>query len=461
MKPIKHGKKWQISYRIPGYKDSFSESFDSMEAANLRCAQIDLARKTGTLFPPEKGERLKPPTVSELLDEYVSTYGVTHWGDSYYSMTVHRIEDYIKPAIGHLLVKDLTPKRLDRLYADMLNTQAVVLPGHRDKTKTISYSVIEKCHSTLRSALNQAVRWGYIPTNPAMAAEVPKAPVKRRDVWSPSVAQQALAVCEDPLLKAAMLLSIGCSLRLGEILGLQWKHVHFTEESLQENSSVLEVRQELKRCDKVALKALEAKKRSNVYFKFPETKEGCKTCLVLKVPKTESSIRDVYIPRSVAKALQELKQEQEKRKERLHGLYQDFDMVIAQPDGRPTEERLLAKDFKKMIQENDLPLVVFHSLRHLSTSLKLQYSEGDIKAVQGDTGHSQASMVTQVYSHTFDENRRRVADRMENSFFCAAGKTGQKRDEKSEQLLSLLTQSPELADMILALAGRLAPARVC
>lgn len=208
-------------------------------------------------------------------------------------------------------------------------------------------------------------------------------------------------------------------------------------------------------------KALEAKKRSNVYFKFPETKEGCKTCLVLKVPKTESSIRDVYIPRSVAKALQELKQEQEKRKERLHGLYQDFDMVIAQPDGRPTEERLLAKDFKKMIQENDLPLVVFHSLRHLSTSLKLQYSEGDIKAVQGDTGHSQASMVTQVYSHTFDENRRRVADRMENSFFCAAGKTGQKRDEKSEQLLSLLTQSPELADMILALAGRLAPARVC
>jgi len=75
---------------------------------------------------------------------------------------------------------------------------------------------------------------------------------------------------------------------------------------------------------------------------FQTDKPDCKTSLVLKVPKTESSIRDVYIPNSVARALQELKEEQARQKERLHGLYQDFDMVIAQPDGRPTEERLLA-----------------------------------------------------------------------------------------------------------------------
>ena len=455
LKIRKHGKKWELQYRVPGYNKPFLERYNSEEEANLRCAELELRKRRGTLTPPVKTEKVGPKTISELLDEYVNIYGIAHWGDSYYSMTVHRINDYIKPAIGNLLVRDLTPRRLDQLYSDLLTTPAVVLPGHKNTTKTIGYSVVEKCHCTLRSALAQAVRWGYIPTNPAMSAEVPKAPVKRRDVWSPAVAQQALSICKDQNLKVCMLLSIGCSLRLGEILGLQWKHVHISEESIQENCSVLQIRQELKRSDKEALKALESKKRSNVYFTFPETKPECTTSLVLKVPKTESSIRDVYIPNSVAKALQELKEEQAKQKEKLHGLYQEFEMVIAQPDGRPTEERLIAKAFKKLIEDNNLPMVVFHSLRHLSTSLKLEYSKGDIKAVQGDTGHAQASMVTQVYSHTFDENRRRVANRMENSFFCTGAKPQPKKDEKSEQILNLLTESPELADLLLAFAGKI------
>ena len=457
MKPKKTGKKWEIVYRIPGYDKAFSERFETEAEAKLRCAEIEVAKLKGNLTPPVKNQKVGPMTVAELLDEYVSVYGTAHWGDSYYSLTVHRINDYIKPAIGHLLVRDLTPRRLDQLYAEMLNTKAVVLPGHRDTTKTISYPVVEKCHCTLRSALNQAVRWGYIPSNPALAAKMPKAPSKRRKVWSPADAQQALAVCEDLNLKTSILLSLGCSLRLGEILGLQWKYIHITEESLRDNSSVLEVRQELKRCNKDALEVLESKKRSNVFFTFPETKEGCTTSLVLKVPKTESSVRDVYIPNSVAQALKELKAQQAKQKEELHGLYQDFDMVIAQPDGRPTEERLIAKDLKKLIAANNLPPVVFHSLRHLSTSMKLQYSGGDIKAVQGDTGHAQASMVTQVYSHTFDENRRRVANLMENSFFSAK-KEPLTVDEKSGQILSLLAQSPELADVILALAGKISGA---
>ena len=84
----------------------------------------------------------------------------------------------------------------------------------------------------------------------------------------------------------------------------------------------------------------------------------------------------------------DLKKQQERRIKELHGLYQNYDMVIAQADGRPTEERLISRAMKLLAQENNLPEVVFRSLRHLSTSMKLQVSGGDIKAVQGDTGHS-------------------------------------------------------------------------
>ena len=59
---------------------------------------------------------------------------------------------------------------------------------------------------------------------------------------------------------------------------------------------------------------------------------------------------------------------------------------------------MIAKKFDDFIRENNLKRVVFHSLRHSSTSLKLKLSGGDIKAVQGDTGHAQANMVTDVYT---------------------------------------------------------------
>jgi ParB/RepB/Spo0J family partition protein len=77
-------------------------------------------------------------------------------------------------------------------------------------------------------------------------------------------------------------------------------------------------------------------------------------------------------------------------------------------------EELNSKD---IIVELGLPDVVFHSLRHISVTYKLKLSGGDIKAVQGDSGHAQADMVTEVYGHILDEDRRKNAELMENAFY--------------------------------------------
>ena len=114
------------------------------------------------------------------------------------------------------------------------------------------------------------------------------------------------------------------------------------------------------------------------------------------------------------------------------------------------EERLVAKAFKFFIKENDLPEVVFHSLRHLSTSLKLVASNGDIKAVQGDTGHAQARMVTEVYAHTFDGNRREIANKLDHLFFSPSADGKEKTDLK-EKLLLAVTKRPELLQVLTAL----------
>jgi len=77
----------------------------------------------------------------------------------------------------------------------------------------------------------------------------------------------------------------------------------------------------------------------------------------------------------------------------------------------------LREKMQKVIDAEGLPDVVFHSIRHTGVTYKLKLSGGDIKAVQGDSDHAQADMVTEVYGHILDEDRRKNAERMENAFY--------------------------------------------
>ena len=97
--------------------------------------------------------------------------------------------------------------------------------------------------------------------------------------------------------------------------------------------------------------------------------------------------------------------------------YHKYNLVMATDYGLPIGEAAIRKRFKKLIKDHDLPDVVFHSLRHTSVTYKLKLNGGDIKAVQGDSGHSQVNMVTDVYSHILDEDRKRNAELFEEAFY--------------------------------------------
>lgn len=326
MKPRQRGKQWEISYRCPGYSKPIFERFPSYEAAKLRIAEIEYEKSIGQLRPPRTlpSKDNQPSkrfiTVGELMDEYVQLYGLNFWGDSYLSYSRHRIEHYIKPYLGNVLVNDLTTHELDVYYNSLQDKPAVVLKGHKADNKTVSLPVIEKVHALLRSALNQAVTWGYITLNPAINVTLPKCISKPREVWTIEQAQEALALCTDSILRLAMLLALGCSMRVGEILGLTWDCVN-----LEHENPFVRVEKELKRSQKQSLSDLEHRGRSDVILTFPEQKQThSTTALVLKAPKTDSSIRTIYLPQTVANALQDAKSRQDELKLELGGAYSDF-----------------------------------------------------------------------------------------------------------------------------------------
>ena len=140
--------------------------------------------------------------------------------------------------------------------------------------------------------------------------------------------------------------------------------------------------------------------------------------------------------------------------------YEDYDLVICQANGRPCEHKLIEKSFAKLKIYAKLPDVVFHSLRHSSTTYKLKLNHGDIKATQGDTGHAQADMVMEVYAHIVDEDRKVNASRFQESFYAEALnciKPNQSRTSEAEtpreldvnQFIAALQNSPELRQKLL------------
>ncbi|MBF0578231.1 site-specific integrase [Erysipelotrichaceae bacterium RD49] len=223
---------------------------------------------------------------------------------------------------------------------------------------------------------------------------------------------QALGYAEGTLLGLCMYLAFSCSLRIGEILGLTWDDVVIDEQACVTRDARLKVEKEMTRIPCRCLEDLGQKDISRI---FPTNKKDASTRLILKSPKTKSSNRIVWLPETIA------------------------ELLIAHEDGRPAESRFILKKLHNLCDAHGLEVVDFHSLRHLSTSYKLKLTNGDVKSVQGDTGHSQASMVVEVYSRILDEDRRKNAKKLEEQFYQKKESCQEADYQRLKKLIGSLT----------------------
>lgn len=89
---------------------------------------------------------------------------------------------------------------------------------------------------------------------------------------------------------------------------------------------------------------------------------------------------------------------------------------------------------------------------HSSTSLKLKLSRGNVKAVQGDTGHAEAWMVMDTYAHGFDADRKLIAQEMDSGFFSKVGAENKQAKPDAEtvaMLKKLIQEHSELLSELL------------
>ena len=360
------------------------ETYHSYEAALRRKEQLDLIQQH-----EKERTQYQEGTLAQFLEEYVELYGRIHWACSTYTSNEGLIRNYIVPFMGSMRLSEFSPKVIAALY------------GKLQSDPKITFSVLTNIHKLLHSAFEQAVLWKYMPRNPFRKANVPKAFPTEIPMLSVDEIKTLLKNCDNQMLSIAIHLAFASSLRKGEILALSWDDVDFQKGTVSFSKTLKRVRRD----------AVDVLNGKDILYQFPAVFDEGRTVTVLKHPKTKSSIRTVYLPDYVLDALQ-------KWKETLKPVKRNRpDLILRYSNGRPLSEETLPRLLEKQLLQLGLPVVSFHSLRHSSISYKLVLTGGNIKAVQGDSGHAQAEMITERYGHIIDTCRRQCAQDFEEEFY--------------------------------------------
>ncbi len=325
---------------------------------------------------------------SEFTEIWKRDYGSKELAPSTYKRYCRMLETRLLPYFGHFYINKIKPTDIMKFY-DLLekDTQLVRKKGNNgSKTKKpLSGKTILEHHRLLRAMLHKAVYWQLIVANPAERVQPPKARKPKRRSYDDEqtkilLENLELLSSEDTKYKVAIILTVFTGVRLGELMGLEWQDVDFKNGIISIN-------------------------RSSQYL----SDMGVFT----KVPKTESSIREIAIPEFIISLLEEYKLWYEEQKSFYSELWTDSDRLFVQADGKPMHPSTISKWFVKYVGQIGLPVINFHGLRHTNASL-LVAQNIDIAVISARLGHAQISTTLDFYVHPLLSHNRKAGYALEN-----------------------------------------------
>jgi len=156
--------------------------------------------------------------VAGTLDEYLTDWLATPRDIEDSTLRAYRdhVNNHISPLLGGIPVAQLRPSDVERLIRDRLRAKR---RGQR-QGRTLSRSTVAKIVTTLRIALNRAVKRGDLPVNVAQLVELPRATHEPVPAMSEAQADRILDAVQGHWLEPIVRLLFGSALRLGEAVSL-------------------------------------------------------------------------------------------------------------------------------------------------------------------------------------------------------------------------------------------------
>jgi integrase len=320
------------------------------------------AQHEGRELPPER--TMVGPFLDDWLENVVKPR-VRHLTYVAYESTIRL---HLKPTLEKKRLVRLTPADVQKL----LNAKSNEGLGPRK---------VREIRGVLRTALNQALKWGLVSRNMAALTDPPKVEAYEGTALTVDQAKAFIAACRGDRLEALYIIALGLGLRQGEALGIRWEDVDL-------DGGVLRLRKQVQRVDgKLQLVDL----------------------------KTRRSRRTLPLPPFAIAALREHRTRQ--REERMHAgpAWQTTGAVFTTQIGTLLDARNVTRWFTALrTSVKDLPAFTFHDTRRTCSSLLLALNVHP-RVVMEILGHTQISLTMETYTQVVPDLMKEAFERLDTA----------------------------------------------
>lgn len=307
----------------------------------------------------------------------------------------HFLDARILPALGDILLEDLTPLCLTQWLNDVRRSprRSTALPEDQLKTPRrpseeermakakpadmqLSARTVQHYYDTLEAMLEKAVQWDLLKKNPMDKVDRPIARKKKVNYLTEERAVELLRCLHDEpnmCYRAALLLALLCGLRLGEVGALRLSDVDWVH-------GTIDISHALK------------------YTPQAGSFEGA--------PKSEAGERLISLPASMMAVLHETREYQRDAKAWAGDVWVGEGWIVHAWNGAQLHHDTPSKWFRRFADAHGFEGVRFHDLRHTHATILLA-NNIDAVAVATRLGHSDATVTLQTYAHAL---RRRDED---------------------------------------------------
>ena len=244
--------------------------------------------------------------------------------------------------------------------------------------KCLASRTVQYYHVILSSIFSTAVLWQVIASNPCERVKPPKIIRKEsRYLDEEGAARLMEALADVPYhYSIVVYIMLYTGLRRGEVCGLEWSDVDFEK-------NLLTVR------------------RNWLYV--PEKGTYMDTL------KSESSNRVINIPSDLTAILQDYRRWQQGQAEQYGDKWHHTDRIVTSRYGKEVFPDTLTRWFSKFINENDLPKISLHSLRHTHATLLIACGI-PLKTVSARLGHASPTTTSNIYLHAIQSLNAAAAE---------------------------------------------------
>jgi integrase len=302
------------------------------------------------------------------------------------------VSRHLIPGVGQHKLHKLRPEHLERLYITMLKKPTK--GGTLTKPATA-----HQVHRTVRTALNEAVRRGYLGKNPALLAKAPRVVEEEIEPYTVDDVKRLLETALSRRNGARWAIALALGLRQGEALGLKWDDVDLEHATLRV-------------------------RRSRVR---PKYRHGCTVpqCgrkyagyCPARVPirpatgdtKSSAGRRIIGLPAELCALLDAHRAEQDAERTKAAQLWIDEGWLFADETGHALNPRTDWDRWKKLVADAGVRDARLHDARHTAATVLLLLGVTD-RAIMGIMGWSNPAMASR-YAHVIAPLRQDIANRV-------------------------------------------------